>query len=92
VSLQNDPTNVQVYLDLVDIYNFSGQAEKIPVFLKANLKSAGNVNQAVLKTLLAKYYADAKDNVSAIKYYEEVLVIDPANTAIKQEIERLRSL
>ncbi|MDO8443252.1 MAG: hypothetical protein Q7S81_03305 [bacterium] len=92
ISLENDPTNTQVYLDLVDIYNFSGQAEKIPEFLKTSLKNAGNVNEAQLKVLLAKYYADIKDNANAIKYYEEALVIDPSNTVIKQEIERLKSL
>jgi len=91
-SLENDPTNTQVYLDLVDIYNFSGQAEKIPEFLKTSLKDAGNANEAQLKALLAKYYADIKDNVNAIKYYEEVLAVDPSNVGIQQEIERLRSL
>lgn len=91
-SLENDPTNTQVYLDLVDIYNFSGQAEKIPEFLKTSLKVAGNVNEIQLKILLAKYYADIKDNANAIKYYGEVIVIDPSNTVIKQEIERLKSL
>lgn len=91
-SLENDPTNTQVYLDLVDIYNFSGQAEKIPEFLKSSLKNAGNANEAQLKVLLAKYYADIKDDANAIKYYEEVLAIDPTNTAIKQEVERLRAL
>lgn len=91
-SLENDPTNTQVYLDLVDIYNFSGQAEKIPEFLKSGFKNAGDANEAQLKALLAKYYADNKDNANAVKYYEEVLVVDPSNTTIKQEIERLRAL
>jgi tetratricopeptide (TPR) repeat protein len=91
-SLENDPTNIQIYLDLVDIYNFSGQAEKIPSFLKIGLKNAGDLNQAPIKILLAKYYAAIKDNANAIKYYEEVLSVDPSNTEVSQEIERLKSL
>lgn len=91
-SLENDPVNTQIYLDLVDVYTFSGQAEKIPEFLKTGIKAAGNANEAQLKVLLAKYYADIKDNANALKYYEEVLIIDPSSTTIKQEIERLKAL
>ncbi|MBU4348179.1 tetratricopeptide repeat protein [Patescibacteria group bacterium] len=91
-SLENDPTNIQVYLDLVDIYTFSNQMEKIPVFLKTSLKNIGHSNQLFLKASLAKYYVDIKDNTNAIKYYEEVLAGDPSNEDIKQEIERLKTL
>lgn len=92
ISLENDPTNTQIYLDMVDIYNFSGQTEKTPTFLKTGLKIAGDANQIALKTLLARYYSDIKDNINAIKYYEDILVVDPSNTAIEQEIERLKAL
>ncbi len=93
-SLENDPSNTQVYLDLADIYfyDYKEKTAEIPDFLLKGIKNVNESEQTLLKARLGKYYAEIKDYPSAIKYYEEVLVGDPSNQGLKDEIGRLKAL
>jgi len=92
-SLENDPTNAQVYLDLADVYfNYKVNADKIPAFLLGGVKTTNESDKLLLKARLARYYEETKDYANAIKYYEEVLAVDPSNAGIEQEIDRLKTL
>ena len=95
-SIRNDPMNVDAYLNLTDLYWYSGGEEgkkAIPEFLLHAIKNNANSESKLpLVGRLAKYYEDIKDFPNAIKYYQQILDADPGNSAIHEEIERLRRM
>jgi len=92
-SLENDPTNAQVYLDLTDVYfNFKTGVAKIPEFLSEAMKTVSDSDKLLLMARLGRYYEEIKDYANAIKQYEEILAKDPSNTGLKAEVERLKAL
>ena len=79
-----------LYLNLADFYRVfykekSGLAEAV---LLEGIKN--NPGDAGLKLALANYYRDAGKTAEAIKYYEEVLKLEPANADVRKELEKLK--
>lgn len=92
VSIENDHTNVNAYLNLADLYWYEGDKGKIPDLLLGGVRAnAKTEDKLPLLARLAKYYAESGDRQNAIKYYQEIIILDPSNAAvINEEIERLR--
>ncbi len=79
-----------LYLNLADFYRVfykekSGLAETV---LLEGIKN--NPDDSGLKLALANYYRDAGKTAEAIKYYEEVLKIEPANADVQKELEKIK--
>lgn len=77
------------YIGLADLYKTSlpDKRYKIVQIITSALpdhKSPGNLN-----LILANYYEDTGDIKSAIRFYKEVLKIDPNNTTIINKINEL---
>jgi tetratricopeptide (TPR) repeat protein len=92
VSLKNDPANVNAYLNLADLYWYEGEKEKIPNLLSRGIRdNAKTEDKLPLLARLAKYYAESGDKENAIKYYQEIITLDPENAAvIQKEIDQLQ--
>lgn len=93
-SVENDPANIPAYIDLAELYWNTGELayqNKIPAWLSLGLeKNLGAENRVPLLGRLAKYYADTGDNQKAIRYYEEILILDASyEDLLRSEIERL---
>jgi tetratricopeptide (TPR) repeat protein len=94
-SVENDPANIPSYIDLAELYWNTGEAayqNKISAWLLRGLEeNLGAQNRIPLLGRLAKYYADTGDNQKAIRYYEEILILDSSyEDLIRSEIERLK--
>ncbi len=91
-AIENDSANVNAYLNLADLYWYEGDKNKIDDLLIAGIKINSKIEDKLpLLARLAKYYAESGDSENAIKYYREIIALDPSNAAvINEEIERLR--
>ena len=93
-SIENDLTNIDAYLNLSDVY-WSGAKEeraKIEGLLLRGIQVNLGDNQMPLMGRLSRYYEEIGDIKNAIVYYEKIYTAHPENKAIKDEIDRLKSL
>lgn len=91
-AIKLDPKKSGFYTAFAELYRYFYVAKKdlvIPT-IESGLKALPNDPNLLL--YLGSYYRDdMKDNAKAIFYYEKVLAQDPLNSALKEEIDRLKS-
>lgn len=88
-SVANKPSNIQAYSQLVTVYRYldTAQAAKIePLLLKG---IAANPEDANLRVLLAQHYEGQGRKEDALKYFKEAFRLDPKNTSLQTDIDRL---
>ncbi|MDD5547580.1 MAG: hypothetical protein PHN74_01605 [Candidatus Pacebacteria bacterium] len=90
-AIKNEPASADSYVLLTQVYYSyeAGKAKIEPLLLKG-IKS--NPTNASLKIMLGEYYNREGNNVEALKYFEEAFKSDPTNTALKEDIEKLKAL
>lgn len=88
-----DVTDTTAYRDLSDLYryNYKEKADQADKILLQGLKD--NPKSSDLLSYLAAYYKETGKLDLAIKYYEELLPVAPANTkaAVEQELKDLKT-
>ncbi len=85
-ALVNSPGTLGIYKDLSDLYRFSYK-EKAGLADDIILEGLALHPKSIdLLMWLASYFRDIGDKNNAIKYYSEVLKIDPTNAAAKSEL------
>ncbi len=92
-AIKLDPKKAGFYTSFAEFYRYFYTVKKDLVIstIESGLKQLPN--DPILLMYLGSYYRDdLKDNVKAILYYEKVLVQDPSNSGLKDEINRLKSL
>lgn len=92
-ALKNDPTMVDAYLNLVDLYLYHLTEFKsaIPDLLKSGIAANTEINKKMaLTSRLAMYYKDAGDIANAIKYFEQVAQFLPNDAGVQEELAKLR--
>lgn len=90
ISVANDPGDIPTIRNFFELYFYS---------LKDNAKAeallldaiSNNPSAADLYSLTGKFYADTSRPGQAIEYYQKHLEINPANEAVRREIERLKT-
>lgn len=90
-AIANNSGNINSYLQLATLYEYayeekSAEAENI---LLLGIKS--NPGDIILKTALAQYYRDNNKISEALKYFEEALALDPSNSLLQEEINKLKN-
>lgn len=90
-SLEENPNNINGYVQLATIYEYwykekSGNVE--PLFL-AGIEN--NPTDVSLKIALAEYYERAGRKADAIKYFEEALKLNPSNVSVSEELAKLKA-
>lgn len=88
-SIANDPYQTSYYLGLADFYK-SLYTEKKTETPKVLLEGMSVIKDVNLVLSLATYYRDIGDKANAVKYYEEVLKMEPNTAGIQDEINRLK--
>ena len=89
-SIEADKNQTNVYINAADFYR-NVYTEKEGEAEKTILQGLNNLpNDESLLIYLASYYRDKGDKKQAIEYYEKVLVVDPGNEAVKEEVVRLK--
>ena len=88
-AIKNDAYQVNYYVSLADFYNhiLTSKRDKVPEVLLDGLEKIKDAN---LFLNLATYYRDIGDKTNAIKYYQEVLNIEPDHVGIKEEMVKLK--
>lgn len=88
-AIDNDPYQPSYYLSLADFYKEVdiSKKNKIPEVILSGLSKMKDAN---LYLYLATYYRDVGDKVNALKYYQEVLNMEPNQAGIQDEINRLK--
>jgi tetratricopeptide (TPR) repeat protein len=90
-SIEQDPGQPQVYLNLVEIYKLPWEGKKYDgeqILLKGlEYKNA----DVTLLSNLANYYKDGGNREKAIEYFEKALKASPSNEAIKRDLEALKA-
>ena len=88
-AIENEPKLIDSYVTLSDIYRYSWK-EKInladDVLLEGIQNNPGNRD---LISYLARYYKETGDKQNAIKYYRELLRLDPADNDVIKELQKL---
>lgn len=88
-ALTNDPYQSTYYINLADFYK-NVYIEKKSEAVSTLLQGMSVIKDINLVLSLATYYRDVGDKVNALKYYEEVLKIQPNTVGIQDEINRLK--
>lgn len=88
-SITNDPYQTSYYLGLADFYKSVYTAKKLEA-PKVLLEGIGTIKDVNLVLSLATYYRDIGDKANAVKYYEEVLKMEPNTVGIQDEINLLK--
>lgn len=88
-AIELDPASPYLYLGLADLYSifYSEKSDQVSQVLLDGL--ANTPDKINFNLRLAIYYRDLGDKAKAIAYYKKVLVDDPENKLIEEEIERL---
>mgnify|MGYP001580558355 CR=1 FL=1 len=88
-AIENDPYQVGYYINLADFYShvLTSKKSEVPKILLSGLELVKDSN---LFLVLATYYRDIGDKANALKYYQEVLNIDPDHAGIKEEMAKLK--
>ncbi len=87
--LFNDSYQSAYYMNLADFYK-SVYTEKKTETPKVLLEGMSVIKDVNLVLSLATYYRDIGDKANAVKYYEEVLKMEPNTAGIQDEINRLK--
>lgn len=87
-----ESANEQYYRGVADFYTYYYQEKKTKLekILLEALQSTQYQNNQTILSLLATYYQNNGEPDEALKYWQQVLVLDPNNTGVKAEIERLK--
>ncbi|MEK7629036.1 MAG: hypothetical protein AAB394_00750 [Patescibacteria group bacterium] len=88
-AIKNDPYQPSYYLGFADFYKnvYTEKKAEAPKILLDGIKVIKDVN---LVLSLATYYRDTGDKANALKYYEEILKMEPNAAGIQDEINRSR--
>lgn len=90
LAIDNAPRIAYLYRNLVNLYTYHlpARASDIPRVLEKGLAIApGNTD---LMGMLAVYYRDHGDRAEAIRWFSHLLVVDPQNTTVIEEVKRLK--
>lgn len=81
------------YSDLADLYFYNDQSKKsINLLLGGLEQSMVPYSRLFFLQKIASIYEQSGDKVNALKYYQTLFSLDPTNTSVKQQIERLKVL
>jgi tetratricopeptide (TPR) repeat protein len=84
--------NEQYYRGVVDFYTYfyPEKITEVEKILLAALQTELYQNSQDLMALLATYYGNNGQKEKALEYWQKILKMDPGNTGVKGEIERLK--
>lgn len=88
-ALSNDPYQSTYYINLADFYK-NVYIEKKAEAVNTLLQGMSVIKDINIVLSLATYYRDIGDKVNALKYYQDVLKIEPNTAGIQDEINRLK--
>ncbi|MHB9019339.1 MAG: tetratricopeptide repeat protein [Minisyncoccota bacterium] len=81
------------YSDLADLYFYNGESKRsISLLLGGLEQSMVPYSRLFFLQKIASIYEQSGDKVNALKYYQTLFSLDPTNTSVKQQIERLKAL
>ncbi|MFA5076234.1 MAG: tetratricopeptide repeat protein [Patescibacteria group bacterium] len=90
--IQFNPKWLNTYRDLADLYQYK-MPEKYtslgPILLNGLAMNPDNQREFV--AMLAVFYKDIDNLQEAIKYYEQLVVLDPNNVAAAEELAEVRA-
>jgi len=90
--VETNPGWVQAYRSLVDLYRYQipEKRTEIPKMLEDGMARNLEYMKIHFVQLLAVYYRDFGPKEEAIKQYEELIKLDPANDTVKAELEGMK--
>lgn len=91
-ALKNDPKDFQSYLSLSELYHYSYREKEDladDVLLEGSAANPGNVD--FFRTL-ANLYKLRQEYDKAVEWWEKVLAAEPGNSAVEEEIARLKQM
>ena len=90
--VETNPGWVQAYRSLVDLYRYQipEKRTEIPKMLEDGMARNLEYMKIHFVQLLAVYYRDFGPKEEAIKQYEELVKLDPANDTVKAELEGMK--
>ena len=85
-----DASNIEAWRDLHDLYRYlyKSKEDQADDILLSGLGK--NPDDPQILAMLATYYQDTGNKEEAIKYYERLVEVMPANEAAKKELQKLR--
>jgi tetratricopeptide (TPR) repeat protein len=88
--VENNPKWLSAYRNLADLYRYhlTEKQSEIPKILLKGLENNPE-NELYFVGPLAVYYKDFGPKEEAIKWYERLIELDPANETAKRELEEL---
>jgi tetratricopeptide (TPR) repeat protein len=89
---ENNPGWVQAYRSLVDLYRYQIPEKRgdIPKLLEDGMARNLEYMKIHFVQLLAVYYRDFGPKEEAIKWYEELVKLDPENETVKAELVEIK--
>jgi len=86
----NNPKWLSAYRNLADLYRYQmpEKQNEIPKILQKGLDN-NSENELYFVAPMAIYYKDFGSKEEAIKWYERLIKLDPANETAKKELEEL---
>jgi tetratricopeptide (TPR) repeat protein len=90
-SLAIDPTDMQTYTNLFELYKLPWDGKKYsPESILELGISQPMIDTSSLMATLANYYKEIGNKAKAIEYYQKTLQLNPGNDAAKQELDALQ--
>lgn len=91
-SIENDPTFIAAYRDLAMLYRSIPEKKNqaIPLLLEGFEKNQREGTE--LLAIAAMWSEQDGNKAKAIEYYEKMLTIQPDNSVVKKDLERIKNL